>query len=79
MALADKIRHTWKPVHLTAEQAEALVQRTELALETVSPEAVAAFCRTVGLETANKRRAAEALAAASQVMSAAKTFLPLLL
>lgn len=77
-SLADQVGHSFDKVLARGQVNEAMIAAVEAAMEAADPAAVALVLAGLGLATTEKRKGAEIIAAARQVMTVAGPLLALL-
>ena len=78
MTLADEIRDAFAGVNQSGHAAEALIAEVERAMEKMPEDQLAAVLARLGFEVAQKRQAAQVIAAARQVLAEVGPLLALL-
>ena len=78
MTLADEIRDAFAGVNQSGQAAKALIVEVERAMEKMPEDQLAAVIARLGFEVAQKRQAAQVIAAARQVLAEVGPLLALL-
>jgi hypothetical protein len=78
MTLADDIHDSFNPVTESGQVASAMIDAVEAAMEKMDPAELALLLAGLGLATTDKRKGAEIVAVARQIVAAAAPLIALL-